>query len=117
MPVQLGASRFDGKLPLDLESFCCALFDNRPDFSFQFRFRGHAPMQALTGNGREFDLLHVEPRGFLRRVIKLEALRERKGFFRRERLVQRTQVVRVQVVLHRPDFHGLRILRRQLSEE
>ena len=38
------------------------------------------PVQALPGESREFDFDHVEPTGGLGRVVKLEALAQRKGF-------------------------------------
>src|SRR5262252_1929098 len=53
----------------------------------------------------------------LRRVIKLEALCQRKSFLRREGFVEGTQRVRVQVVLNHPNLAGLRKKLRQFFEK
>src|SRR5262249_14761007 len=53
-----------------------------------------------------FRLRHVEPTAMLGRVMPLDLVQQPTGNVRPERLVQTRSVVRVQVVLHQPDFLG-----------
>src|SRR4051794_21316995 len=66
------------------------------------------PGQALPGQHRQLDLRHVQPAPVLRRVVDLQLLGDPPRLLRRERLVERGQLVRVQVVHHQD--HLLRLL-------
>src|SRR3954470_20543897 len=65
------------------------------------------PGQALPGQHRQLDLRHVQPAPVLRRVVDLQLLGDPPGLLRRERLVERGQLVRVQVVHHQHHLLGL----------
>ncbi len=55
-------------------------------------------VKALVRKGRELYLSDVQPATVLRSVMYLELLHDPKGFFRRERLIQRSDVVSIQIV-------------------
>ena len=54
--------------------------DDAQHFLFEFLHGRDPPVQALPGESGKFDFNHIEPTGRFRRVAKLEALAQRKGF-------------------------------------
>ena len=69
----------------------------------QFILRGNALVQALAGDGREFEFDHIEPGSIFGRVMDLEAGGQHADLGGRQVLVKDGIGVGVQVV---PDQHG-----------
>src|SRR5512135_1191119 len=107
-PAELDSSIRSSESPLHLDAPLVPLFLPRRHLSFQLLPRLDPTRQALPGQHRQLDLRHVQPAAMLRGVVDLQLLGDPPGPLRRERLVQRRQLVRVQVVHHQ--HHFLRLL-------
>ena len=108
-PVHLLAGVGHLEAPCDFHPGLVPRVLPRLDLGRQRRGVGDAPVQALPGQHAQLQLGHVQPRRVLRRVMKFQSRRQPPRLLRRERLVQRPDRVRVQVVQHHPDDHGLRV--------
>jgi hypothetical protein len=97
---------------MDRDALLLPFRDEGLDLCIPFLLCGEAAMQALLRQGRELDPL--EPTTRLGREGKLEVLAECKGFRGRERFLERTEVVRVPIILYQADLGGVRVLRGQL---
>src|SRR3982750_620940 len=100
MTAKLAAGRLDRELPINLNFLLLPLAHKGLDLGRQFLLCRKAAMQALFGQGGKLNLDHVQPTAGLGREVKLKTLGESKGFRRRERFIQRTEVVRVQIILY-----------------
>ena len=83
VPVKLASGGIDGELPVNLDAFFMALVDDSHDFVLKLLKGWNAPLEAQAGQGREFDLNHIEPTGGLGRVMEREPLGESQRFVRR----------------------------------
>ena len=117
MAVKFAACFFQRELPLYRGPGGIALGHARGDVGREFLLGGNALVQAPAGNGREFAFDHVEPGRILRRVMHLEARGQGPGLLGGQVLVEDGVGVGVEVVLHQPDFLGLRICGGQLLHE
>lgn len=82
----------------------------------QFFFAGNVPLQALSGEGGKLYFNQVQPRGRLRRVNKLEFLRQTKRFLRLKHFIKGTFLVRVQIVQNERDLFRCRVVGRQFLQ-
>lgn len=78
---------------------------------------GNASFQALAAQGREVQFYLVEPRAALGRVVDLEPVGQALRHGGRQSVVKSAQGVGVKLVLHQPDFGGLRVTAGQLLHE
>lgn len=65
---------------------------------------GDTLVQALAGDGREFEFDHIEPRGIFGGVMHLEAGGQRPGLSGGQVLVENGIGVGVEVILHQHSF-------------
>ena len=82
--VKFGAGFGQRKLPVDRGAGSVALGHADGDVGREFFQGGDALVQALAGDGGEFEFDHVEPGGVFGRVMHLEAGREGAGLGRRQ---------------------------------
>ena len=66
-------------------------------------YKRQAPLQAASGQGGELDFNHIEPTGGFWDLMEGEALGERKSLIGRQVLIERTDVMGVEMVLHEMD--------------
>ena len=104
MAVEFSAGLFEGKLPFDGGAGGVALRHAGGHVGGEFFQGGNALVQALAGDGREFELDHVEPGGVFGRVVHLEARGQGAGLGGGQVLVEDGVGMGVQVVLHEHDF-------------
>ena len=103
--MQLSSRIFGRKTPLDFGARSVAFFFQLLDFSLERLFVADAPVQALPTKDAQLDFGDVQPTARLRRVVKFQPLGNAPRFFGREYLVERRNLVRVQVV--HDDTHAL----------
>src|SRR5580765_1284781 len=99
-----------GELPVDAGLGLVPGFLPGGHFSDQRRLVTDPPVEALPGQHRQFRLGHVQPTAMFGGVVDLQLVDQSPGFGRREPLVQRRHLVRVQVVHHQHDLLGRRVL-------
>jgi len=73
--------------------------------------------QTLADHHIQFDFGNIEPTAMLGCVDELEAIPERLGLIGRKRLVQRSGVVRVQIVHHQCDLLGICVVSRNVLKK
>src|SRR3989339_165916 len=94
MPVYLGLSVVPVVLP----------GANMSLHSYQIR---NTPIQALSVQGTEFNLSHVEPATMLGRVVDIETFRQPPGLLRRKHSVERGQAMGIQIVQDQAYLDGV----------
>jgi len=96
-------------LPIDGSSrFVAGLFPRR-DFIGQLLYQRDTSTDALTGKDADFDFGHVQPATMFGCVMDLQLVRNPKRFRRLERLIERAERMRIQVVHHQDDLTRLGI--------
>jgi hypothetical protein len=95
------------ELPIDSGLLAIAFVLPSGGLVDQRLFVGNPTGQALTSEDVQFDFRHIEPTAVLRRVDHFDPMDNATGFLGRERFVERTQTVRVEVVHHERDPFGL----------
>src|SRR6478609_8612142 len=107
--AELDASVRRGELPVYTDLALIPLLFPGRHLSAQLFATADAPVQTLPRQHAQLDLRHVQPTAMLGRVMDLQPLDDAPGLLRRERLVQRRRLVRVQVVQHQHHPLGLRM--------
>ena len=98
----------NGELPVELDALGISFSDNSQDFCRELLDSWDAPVKTSASDGREFDLDHIEPTGRLGRVDELELLREGKRLISRQKFIEGTGIVGVQIVLNKSNALRLR---------
>ena len=112
MSVEFDAGSGQRKLPVYRGTSGVALGHTGCYISREFFERGDALVQALAGDGREFEFNHVEPGSIFGRVVHLvhfEAGGQSSGLSSGQVLVEDGVGVGVEVVLDQRDFLGSRV--------
>ena len=99
---------------MDFSALGLALAAPAIDLIGELGLGGNTPLQALAGEGGEVEFNLVEPGAALGGVVDLKTVGQALGQGRGQAVIKRTQGVGVQVVLHQPDFGGLRVAGGQL---
>ena len=71
---------------------------------------GNAAVEALSGEGSEFNFGHVEPRAVFWGMVYFEACEQAAGLFRFERLVECGRLVGIEIVADQDHLSGVRIV-------
>src|ERR1035437_2233996 len=111
--MKFGASISNRKSPVDRLAFAVPLGDVGIDASLQGCFIRNATGKACTRQNGEFHLSHIEPTAMLRRVVEFQLSGDGAGLLWWKRLVERSRLVRVEIVQH----HANRSEERRVGKE
>jgi len=96
-----------GELPEELAGVAVAVGVPGEEFLIERRLIGDASIEALLGNEAQFNLRDVEPTAVAWRVGDVESSGESVRFVGTECLVERSDVVRVEIVTDKMDFSSV----------
>src|SRR6185369_6137063 len=105
--MQLHSRLRSRKLPVNRGSGCIASCLYGGQFPLEGSFGGDAPVQALAGEDTEFDFGHVEPTPMLGCIVKLQLLPNAVRLCRGKGLIERGELVDIEIVQDYPDHLGL----------
>ena len=101
--MQSVTSILDGKAPVyDGDSLIAFTFQ-RQDLSLQYHLVADSTVEALVAQDAQLYLSHVEPTAVYWSVVELQTLGDAPRFDRLERIVQRTELVGIEIVQHHSD--------------
>lgn len=105
------------ELPVDFDALTVTVRHDGQHFGLQPLLGRDTTLEAETRYGRELDLDHVQPTGRFGCEKELEPLGQSKGFIGRQVLVERTEIVGVQIVQDDTNYVCGRIGGRQSLKE
>ena len=101
--MQSVTSILDGKAPVDGGTSLIAFLFERMDMSPQVSLIRDTLSQTTTAEHAQLDLGHVEPTAVYWSVVELQTLGDAPRFERLERIVERTELVGIEIVQHHSD--------------
>ena len=101
--MQSVTSILDGKAPVDGGTSLIAFLFERMDMSPQVSLIRDTLSQTTTAEHAQLDLGHVEPTAVYWSVVELQTLGDVPRFERLERIVERTELVGIEIVQHHSD--------------
>jgi len=79
------------------------------DFNLHGRHVCNPTIETLSFEHAEFDLRHIEPATMLWSVMNIQSFRQASGLLGFKGLIERNNVVRIQIVHNQPHLDGIRI--------
>ena len=107
--LKFSASVLSGETPVyDGYSLVTLMFQRR-DLSLQYHLVADPTVETLVAQDAQLYLSHVQPTAVYRSVVKIQALGDATRFGWLKGIVQRTQLVSVEIVQHQPYRLGVRV--------
>ena len=107
--LKFSASVLSGESPVNDGGSLVTLMFHRRDLSFQYHLVADSTVKTLVAQDAQLYLSHVQPTAVYRSVMELQAFGDAPRFGWLEGIVQRTQLVSVEIVQHQPYRIGVRI--------
>ena len=107
--LKFSASVLSGESPVNDGGSLVTLMFQRRDLSLQYHLVADSTVETLIAQDAQLYLSHVQPTAVYRSVMELQALGYTQRFGWLEGIVQRTQLVSVEIVQHQPYRLGVRI--------
>ena len=100
--LKFSSSVLSGKTPIDDGYSPVTLTFKCQDLSFQYHLVADSTVETPVAEDTQLYLSHVQPAAVFWSVVKLQALGDTPRFGWLERIIQRTELVSVEIVEHQP---------------
>src|ERR671926_273802 len=108
--LEFGASILSGKSPIDRSFAGIASILPCGNFSFELLFGTNATVEALSAEGTQLNLSHIEPAGMFGGVVEFQLFNDAPSFFWLKKLVKSRKDMRIEIIQHKNHSFCLRII-------